>query len=88
MKRSRWSSASFNSLKALELSMPPMKPSKRSTKRGSCGVFLAKGLISSGYSVMNTGWMRSGSTRLAEELVDLLAPGGLERHAWRRARAP
>ena len=62
MKRSRWSSASFNSLKALELSMPPMKPSKRSTKRGSWGVFLANGLISSGYSVMNTGWIRFGST--------------------------
>ncbi len=42
--------------------MPAMKPSKRSTKRGSCGVFLAKGLVSSGCSVMNTGWMSLGST--------------------------
>ena len=42
MKRSRWSSASLSSLKALEISMPPMKPSKRSTKRGSCGRLLGE----------------------------------------------
>mmetsp|Transcript_11380 Transcript_11380/g.28781 ORF Transcript_11380/g.28781 Transcript_11380/m.28781 type:complete len:357 (-) Transcript_11380:1071-2141(-) len=62
-KRARWSCGSFNSVYALQISLPPTKSSKRSVRCGFERCFLASGLMMSGWSVMKVGLIKPSSKK-------------------------
>ena len=61
--RRRWSIGSFSSENALANSLPQMNSSNRSVRSGLSGCRLARGDISTGYSVMKVGFCRRSCTK-------------------------
>ena len=66
MKRSAWSSGSFNPENPLAISRPAMKSSKRSDSWGLV-VAARQRRVSAGYAMMKVGWISFGSATASKQ---------------------